>query len=130
MDTYSPPLHEILQTFSYVLMIHTSLSTGPVAMAAICKSICACKSSNGNASSKPMRRVLLSDCFTGRPAEEMYASLKCLEQIVVTMPLQELDLGDNALSMEGAKILAPFIAKCASLSILRLNNTGIRKNRK
>jgi Ran GTPase-activating protein (RanGAP) involved in mRNA processing and transport len=38
--------------------------------------------------------------------------------------LRELNLGDNALSLEGGKILAPQLAWFLSLKVLHLNNTG------
>ena len=39
--------------------------------------------------------------------------------------VQELNLSDNAVSLEGAKTIAPHIYAMTSLSTLRLHNTGI-----
>eukprot|EP00037_Helgoeca_nana_P033089 m.416593 g.416593 ORF g.416593 m.416593 type:complete len:492 (+) comp30042_c0_seq1:85-1560(+) len=66
-----------------------------------------------------------SDCFTRRGPSDIHTAMLALGEVVERKELVELNLGDNALSLQGAKILAPMIARCTSLSILRLNNTGL-----
>eukprot|EP00035_Acanthoeca_spectabilis_P039546 m.63156 g.63156 ORF g.63156 m.63156 type:complete len:476 (-) comp9650_c0_seq4:1011-2438(-) len=66
-----------------------------------------------------------SDCFTRRGPDDIHTAMRCLGEVFESATLREINLSDNALSLEGAKILSPQVARCTSLTVLRLNNTGL-----
>ncbi len=64
--------------------------------------------------------------FTGRKTIEIHPSLELLGTALLSCPhLNELDLSDNAVSVEGARALTAYLSTGTSLTVLRLNNTGV-----
>eukprot|EP00038_Savillea_parva_P012559 m.205467 g.205467 ORF g.205467 m.205467 type:complete len:489 (+) comp22951_c0_seq1:74-1540(+) len=78
-----------------------------------------------NANGSALKVIDSSDCFTRRGPADIHSAMRALGQVIERKTLTELNLGDNALSLEGAKILSPQLARCTSLTVLRLDNTGL-----
>ena len=76
----------------------------------------------GLSSQATLKSVDFSDCFSARKEDCIFPAMDAIGHALLQAggKLGTFDLGENAVSLEGAKIMAPHIARLTNLSTLRL----------
>jgi Ran GTPase-activating protein 1 len=69
--------------------------------------------------------LYLDDIFTGRLLDEIPAALEHLVEKVLPMPIDSIDLSDNAFGPHGAKPLMKLLIENGGIRVLKLNNNGL-----